>query len=52
LGLLASKWETADSGRRRRIYSLTRLGVKTLRQRRDLWARFSSAIASMLERGA
>jgi transcriptional regulator len=52
LGLLASKWETADSGRRRRVYSLTRLGVKTLRQRRAFWARFSSAIGSLLQGGA
>src|SRR5712671_5741060 len=33
-GLLASSWMTADSGRRRRVYTLTRTGNRALIERR------------------
>jgi transcriptional regulator len=48
-GLLASRWVTAESGRRRRIYSLTRAGNRALGERRAVWEEFSEAIAGMLE---
>src|SRR5215468_5929176 len=47
-GLLVSHWETAESGRRRRIYSLTRRGSHALAERRAVWQRFSDAIGGLL----
>jgi transcriptional regulator len=47
-GLLASRWVTADSGRRRRVYSLTRGGSKALAERRSTWERFSTAVGALL----
>jgi transcriptional regulator len=48
-GLLASHWVTADSGRRRRVYKLTRTGERALAQRRAVWQQFSDAIGGLLE---
>src|SRR5690242_989794 len=48
-GLLASRWVTAESGRRRRIYALTRGGQRALAERRAVWRQFSDAIGGMLE---
>jgi PadR family transcriptional regulator, regulatory protein PadR len=48
-GLLASRWVTADSGRRRRVYSLTRRGDRAFAERRALWEQFSDAIGGLLE---
>src|SRR5690348_15184054 len=50
-GLLSSKWVTADSGRRRRVYALTRRGERALTQQRTVWEQFSSAVGGLL-RGA
>jgi len=47
-GLLGSQWETAPSGRRRRVYTLTKRGAQALAERRVLWTRFSDAIGSLL----
>lgn len=49
--LLTSKWTTAETERRRRVYSLTRRGRRALVQHRAVWQRFSRAIASMLGEG-
>ena len=46
--LLTSRWTTAETERRRRVYSLTRRGRQALVQHRAVWQRFSRAIASML----
>jgi PadR family transcriptional regulator PadR len=48
-GLLASRWVTAESGRRRRVYALTRRGERALVERRAVWQRFSDAIGGLLE---
>src|ERR1700751_5799268 len=40
-GLLKSTWTTSDSGRRRRVYSLTRTGTRALVERRAVWKQFS-----------
>src|SRR6476660_1016312 len=48
-GLLSSRWMTADSGRRRRVYALTRPGHRALAERRAVWKRFSDAIGGLLE---
>ena len=47
-GLLVSRWETAESGRRRRVYALTRRGKSALAERRAIWQQFSDAIGSLL----
>src|SRR5216683_7737375 len=46
-GLLASRWVTAESGRRRRVYTMTKRGKRELGERRAVWERFSEAIASL-----
>jgi PadR family transcriptional regulator PadR len=47
-GLLVSRWVTAESGRRRRVYSLTRRGERALAERRAVWQQFSAAIGGLL----
>ena len=49
-GLLASSWVDA-SGRRRRVYRLTRKGRKALDERRRDWQRYSRAVSLVLEGG-
>jgi len=46
-GLLAGRWVTADSGRRRRVYAITRRGQRELGERRAVWERFSDAIGGL-----
>src|SRR5215469_13779767 len=46
-GLLSSKWTKADTGRERRVYSLTRRGHRALADHRAVWVRFAEAIAGM-----
>ena len=48
-GLLSSRWVTAESGRRRRVYALTRLGGRALVERRAVWRQFSDAIGGLLQ---
>lgn len=48
-GLLASRWVIADSGRKRRIYSLTRPGTRALADQRAVWEQFSEAIGGLLK---
>jgi PadR family transcriptional regulator, regulatory protein PadR len=47
-GLLTSRWVTADSGRRRRVYSLTKRGERALAKRRAVWRQFSDAVGGLL----
>ena len=47
-GLLSSRWVTAESGRRRRVYALTRRGERALAERRAVWRQFSDAICGLL----
>jgi PadR family transcriptional regulator PadR len=46
-GLVSSRW-SSESGRRRRVYSLTRSGRRELRRRRDEWRAFSEAVAAVV----
>lgn len=48
-GLLSGRWVTADSGRRRRVYTLTRRGERELSDRRAVWERFSDAIGHLFK---
>jgi PadR family transcriptional regulator PadR len=50
-GLLSSQWSKA-SGRRRRIYSITRRGEKELGASRERWRLFSTTIGAVLLREA
>jgi transcriptional regulator len=47
-GLLSSRWTSADSGRKRRVYSLTRRGSRALVEQRAVWDRFADAIRGWL----
>jgi PadR family transcriptional regulator, regulatory protein PadR len=47
-GLLASRWVTAETGRRRRVYALTRRGDRALVEQRAVWEQFSDAISGLL----
>ncbi|MBO0768185.1 MAG: helix-turn-helix transcriptional regulator [Solirubrobacterales bacterium] len=46
-GLLASEW-SSESGRRRRVYSLTRRGERALGERRARWESFAGTIGAVL----
>jgi transcriptional regulator len=46
-GLLSSRWTAADSGRQRRVYSLTRGGRRALADQRALWQRFTDAVGGL-----
>jgi DNA-binding PadR family transcriptional regulator len=50
-GLLASTWMTPPSGRRRRVYSLTKAGSAALADRRKAWGRFAQAVDTLLTAG-
>jgi PadR family transcriptional regulator len=47
-GLLSSRWTAADSGRRRRVYALTRHGRRALANQRAVWRRFADAIGELV----
>jgi len=44
-GFLASRW-SSESGRRRRVYSLTRDGRRELVERRETWRGFTEAVSA------
>ena len=46
-GLLSSHWTTAESGRKRRIYTMTRRGRQALVSHRAIWQRFADAIGGL-----
>jgi transcriptional regulator len=46
-GLLTSRWTVADTGRKRRTYTLTRRGRAALADQRAMWQRFSAAISGL-----
>jgi transcriptional regulator len=47
-GLLSSRWTTAPSGRRRRVYTLTKRGETSLADQSEVWQRFARAISGLL----
>jgi len=49
-GFLASRWVTAESGRRRRVYALTRRGARALASQRATWQQFSDAIGGLFKK--
>ena len=46
-GLLSSRWTAGESGRQRRVYSLTRRGHRALADQRAVWQRFADAIGGL-----
>ncbi|HSZ14094.1 MAG TPA: PadR family transcriptional regulator [Solirubrobacteraceae bacterium] len=46
-GLLTSEW-SLESGRRRRVYRVTRAGRSRLRERRRDWTQFAKAVEAVL----
>ena len=46
-GLLSSRWTEGESGRQRRVYSLTRRGRRALVDQRAVWRRFADAIGGL-----
>lgn len=46
-GLLDSSWST-ESGRRRRVYRVTRAGTAALEARRREWRRFAQAVEAVI----
>jgi transcriptional regulator len=47
-GLLRSTWEGTDSGRRAKVYALTKAGQKHLANGRRTWQRFAGAVDAIL----
>src|SRR5260370_32727794 len=43
-GLLSSRWVVAESGRQRRVYTLTRRGERALTERRAVWRQVCGAM--------
>ena len=49
MGWISSKWGTSESGRRVRIYALTRAGRKQLQQEEAQWQRAASIVERFLK---
>lgn len=47
-GFLSSRWANSETGRKRRIYSLTPRGRRAFADHRALWHRFAKAIRGLL----
>ena len=48
-GMIKAEWCDTPKGRRAKVYSLTSAGRKQLAEQRENWARFSGALAAILE---
>lgn len=46
-GLIGSRWEASD-GRRRRVYSLSGPGARTLQASREEWERFATGMHAVV----
>lgn len=51
-GMITSYDENADSARVRKFYSITKKGRKLLKEKKDEWHTFASAINQVLQGGA
>ncbi len=49
-GLLSSRW-SSETGRRRRVYHLTRKGVGALDERKQAWQQFSRGVNLVVQEG-
>jgi DNA-binding PadR family transcriptional regulator len=48
-GLVSGRWSTNETGRRVRVYSLTRKGRLRLAEQQQQWTTFARAVARMVE---
>jgi PadR family transcriptional regulator PadR len=48
-GLISAEWGESENKRKAKFYTLTATGRKRLREERESWARFASAMAAALE---
>lgn len=47
-GLLSSRW-SSESGRRRRVYELTRAGREALERHQEDWRRFAHGVSAVVD---
>ena len=47
-GLIRAAWQATENGRRAKVYSLTRAGVRYLDDQREAWHRFAGALTAIL----
>lgn len=47
-GLVKAKWAETESGRRAKVYSVTKAGRKHLADERETWERFAGALTAIL----
>lgn len=47
-GLIESEWQTADSGRKRKYYKISKSGLQTLQSKTEEWGHFTSAVNAVL----
>ena len=47
-GWISARWETSEHNRRAKVYRLTPVGRKQLRQESSEWSNFVSAVARVL----
>ena len=47
-GLIQSEWQTAENGRKRKYYALTRKGLSLLEEKSTEWVSFSQAVTAVL----
>lgn len=47
-GLIRAAWQATENGRRAKVYSLTRAGLRHLDDQREAWHRFSGALTAIL----
>jgi len=47
-GLLSSRWADSQTGRKRRVYTLTPRGRRAFADHRAVWRRFADAISGVL----
>ena len=48
-GFVASSWGVSENNREAKFYRLTRTGVKALQAETENWARFTTAVARVLD---
>ena len=48
-GLIRAKWQATHTGRRAKVYALTRTGLRYLEDQREAWYRFSGALTAILD---
>jgi PadR family transcriptional regulator, regulatory protein PadR len=47
-GLIRAAWQATENGRRAKVYSLTRAGLRHLTDQRAAWYRFAGALRAIL----